>query len=193
MGTYGATRGTEPQADTFAKASDVARQLYFWLDPRASTEDHRSLLAMARHVDRPTKTARADAERFMLTRLPATVGEAKSPYWQAKGDAEGSSNLAQIVLYVVAAQGHADAGKVLRRWGVAEYGRAHMSAKFTEDSATLASEIRLLFLGADDATPIAEELLGKAYRVLGLRRPLASVKKGRARRAKAKAGRAGDK
>jgi hypothetical protein len=134
MGAYGNARAIESNADHLAKASDVAMQLYPSLRANASTDHRKRLREMAGRVERSTKTTRADAERFMLTRFPATVGEAKS--WMANGGDEGSLNLAAIVLHVIAAQSHADAGKVLQRWGVSVSDRAHMSPKFVEDCAT---------------------------------------------------------
>jgi transcriptional regulator with XRE-family HTH domain len=182
-GTYFGERSIDANAAAFAKAADIAMQLYSSLDDRASSDARNALLAMARSVEWPTKTTKSAAERSILERLPKTTRQAKAEC-PATLDDDGARahHLASWVLYVIASQRHADAGEVLRRWGTKDVPRDGESSKFEEDRQALASEIYPLLQLSDDAQ-IAKPLLRAAYRVLGLHRPLDAANAKRRRKA----------
>ena len=188
MQEHDQTRG-EDGAEDLSLASDVARQLYHSLDDRAPPASRAFIKRMAHGVERKTPITRADAEQFLLERLPATVSEARRHFPDGPSG-EGIRNLASSVLHTLAAQRHADALKVLHRWGVRYLGqlRPGSSPRFEEDCDELRAAVFELFEthGNDTGVAFREELVRRAYRIVGLRRPLDARKRNVSRkRAKA--------
>jgi len=204
-GEYLRVRG-EKSASEFEAASIIAEQLWTSLDPKAPRSD--CLRRMAREVNDQAvdgrglqrlspghvhrmKTSKADAERFLLEKLPKSGAEAREQYiapLQRGGVPEaeqtGAENLARLALAVVAGQDHADAGKVLQRWGATPDPRAYLqSARYQEDLAELAGVVAELL--DEERVTFAHDLVRRMYHLLDLGRPFETLRKTRKRKARA--------
>jgi len=197
---YMRARGTSDSAEDLALAAAVAWQLVRSLaDPTAA--DRATLKKMARGLLRP-KIHKSDAESWLLEKLPATAAEARLEYpsysyrfgHRPPGPpridhvphVDGATNLAREALCRLAAQPHADAAKVLQRWGmdrVWDELDAKNSAQFTEDVEELASDVRLLMGEGNipDGLTFAEALVDCMYHLLRLKRPREASKRKAAR------------
>jgi hypothetical protein len=178
LGEYRRNRGGSHARD-FERAAAIARQLFASLEPvgghNVDSLDRDRLVRMARISRFGLRTERSDAERWLLDYLPATATEARSAYWMAMGDAEGARNLARIALTTLAGQAHADAGKILRRWGAPDGQGILASTSFALDVDELASDIHeLLDVHAED---FGRALVRCMYKRLGLGVPFAAEKK----------------
>jgi hypothetical protein len=171
-------RADSSEAEDFALAAEIADELFTCMAVRAT--DDRAVLKLMAHAlrrGRRPKIAKSDAGRWLLETLPKTAAEARERY-PDRPRAAGPMNLARWALNVLAAQGHADAGKILRRWGLTDIEHCLPSTKYAEDVETLASVIRLLLLEGDaPAAPFAGRLIAKTYRVVSLKRPFEAPKK----------------
>jgi hypothetical protein len=174
---YVQARADSSEAEDFALAAEIADELFACLAVRA-TDDRAVLKLMAHGLrrGRRPKIAKSDASRWPLETPPKTAAEARERY-PDRPRAAGQMNLARWALSVLAAQGHADTGKIPRR-ELPDIEHRLPSTKFAEDVETLASEIRLLLLEGDvSAAPFAERLIAKTCGVVGLKRPLKAPKK----------------
>lgn len=147
LGEYRRERGKNERAEDFARAYAVAMQLFSSLDfdqraPRHG-DGHAPLLAMAHASTYRLKTSKADAERWLLEKLPKTAAEVRERDSFAGREHEAVRDIAQWALCVLSSQDHAAAAKIHERWGVTDM-HVLASPKFWEDVDSLASKIHEL-------------------------------------------------
>jgi hypothetical protein len=179
---YSGTRADTSEAEDFALAAAICDELFACLAARQS-DDRATLKQMAHGLRRGRpKIHKTHAQRWLLEVLPKTAADARKrfPDHPHADDfhRDGSRNLARWALCVLAGQSHADAAKVLRRWGVENGEHCLSSTKYAEDVDSLASEIRLLLLEGDTlGASFAERLIAKTYQLVGLKRPPDAIRK----------------